>query len=190
MGTLEKFCLRWDSRGDTFANIQDYSQFFDCTLTTDDEEAYSVNLRAHKVILSTCSEFFANILTKESMGAHSNPVIYINGISTLHMQNILHFIYNGEVSMDRKEVDHFLEVADNLKIKGLIKGPIGTLVETPEKGKINSDVTLSPSHTETKNVESFKIEKGSSEPLGVDDLVSNNINVTIYNVTKNEQRLV
>ena len=77
MATSDKFCLRWDSRWDTFARIKDYNQFFDCTLTTDDDEAYSDNLRAHKVILSACSEFFRNILTKESMCAHPNPLIYL-----------------------------------------------------------------------------------------------------------------
>ena len=73
--------LRWNdfeaNVSRSFAGIRDHSQFFDCTLTTDDDEAYSDNLRAHKVILSACSEFFRNILTKESMSAHPNPLIYL-----------------------------------------------------------------------------------------------------------------
>ena len=138
MDTSDKFCLRWDSRGDTFAKVKDFSQFFDCTLTTDDDEAYSVNLRAHKVILSACSEFFGNILTKESMCANPNPLIYMRGISTQDMRNVLHFIYNGEVNLSRNEVDHFLEVAEILKIKGLMKGPIGTIVKAPEEKEMIS----------------------------------------------------
>ena len=85
MGSSEKFCLRWNdfeaNVSRSFAGIRDHSQFFDCTLTTDDDEAYSDNLRAHKVILSACSEFFRNILTKESMCAHPNPLIYLRYVT-------------------------------------------------------------------------------------------------------------
>ena len=77
--------LRWNdfeaNVSRSFAGIRDHSQFFDCTLTTDDDEAYSDNLRAHKVILSACSEFFRNILTKESMSAHPNPLIYLRWVT-------------------------------------------------------------------------------------------------------------
>ena len=168
MGTSEKFCLRWDSRWETFTRIRDYSQFFDCTLTTDDDEAYSVNLRAHKVILSACSEFFGNILTKDSMCAHPNPLIYIRGISTRDMQNLLHFIYNGEVNIAREEVDHFLEVAETPKIKGLTKGPIGTLVKHLEKD--NKHLNVTPSSSLTIGGESYsKIEISSSAPIVIED---------------------
>ena len=177
MGTSDKFCLRWDSRWDTFARIQDYDQFFDCTLTTDDDEAYSVNLRAHKVILSACSDFFGNILTRESMCANPNPLIYIRGISTQDIKNILHFIYNGEVNVARNEVDHFLEVAESLKIKGLMKGPIGTLGKPPENDKINSGTTPSPSISKTE--ESLQTESGPSEPLCIEDFEASVMDVII-----------
>ena len=125
MGSSDKFCLRWsDFEGNvsrSFASIRDNSQFFDCTLTTDDDEAYSDNLRAHKVILSACSKFFKNILTKESMCAHPNPLIYLKGISAQDLKYALDFIYHGEVSVAREELDKFLEVAEALKIKGLVQ---------------------------------------------------------------------
>ena len=123
MGSSEKFRLRWSdfeaNVSRSFAGIRDHSQFFDCTLTTDDDEAYSDNLRAHKVILSACSEFFKNILTKESMCAHPNPLIYLGGISSRDMKYILDFMYHGEVHVAQEELDKFLEVAETLKIKGL-----------------------------------------------------------------------
>ena len=103
----------------SFSSIRNNSQFFDCTLTTDDDEAYSDNLRAHKVILSACSKFFKNILTKESMCAHPNPLIYLKGISAKELRYILDFMYHGEVNVAKYELDKFLEVADTLKIKGL-----------------------------------------------------------------------
>ena len=103
----------------SFSSIRNNNQFFDCTLTTDDDETYSDNLRAHKIILSACSSFFKNILTKESICAHPNPLIYLKGISAKELKYILDFIYHGEVNVAKVELDKFLEVADTLKIKGL-----------------------------------------------------------------------
>ena len=97
----------------SFASIRESNLFFDCTLTTDDDndEAYSDNLRAHKVILSASSEFFKKILTKESLYANPNPVIYLRGISAQDLTNILDFIYHGEVNVAKNELDKFFEVS-------------------------------------------------------------------------------
>ena len=125
MGSMDKFCLRWKDFGDnvssSFAGIRDNSQFFDVTLTTDDDEACADSLRAHRVILAACSEFFRNILAKESMRAHPNPLVYLKGISALDLKYVLDFMYHGEVRVAQEELDKFLEVAETLKIKGLVQ---------------------------------------------------------------------
>ena len=118
---MEKFCLQWASRHDTITGIRDFTQFFDCTLATEDDESSSDNLRAHRVILSACSEFFRKILTKESVSAHPNPLIYLRGISAQDMSNALDFMYHGEICVAREELDRFLEVAEALKLKGLTR---------------------------------------------------------------------
>ena len=153
MGSSDKFCLRWsDFEGNvsrSFASIRDNSQFFDCTLTTDDDEAYSDNLRAHKVILSACSKFFKNILTKESMCAHPNPLIYLKGISAQELKYILDFIYHGEVNVAQHELDRFLEVAETLKIKGLTQRSNG--IESSDwQGSKSGFRSLSPGETYKK----------------------------------------
>ena len=87
MGSLEKLCLRWNDFGGnvsrSFASIRESNQFFDCTLTTedDDDDAYSEYLRAHKIILSASSDFFRKVLTREYMCTNPNPVMYLRGIS-------------------------------------------------------------------------------------------------------------
>jgi len=193
MGSSEKFCLRWNdfeaNVSRSFAGIRDHNQFFDCTLTTDDDEAYSDNLRAHKVILSACSEFFRNILTKESMSAHPNPLIYLRGISAQDMKYILDFMYHGEVNVAQEELDKFLEVAETLKIKGLTQGSNGSRQaskrpaassavssspspgEPRKKPKMHSAVTPStPSSAPKTEAEvSVKTETGPSVPVGAED---------------------
>ena len=54
------------------------------------------------------------------MSSHPNPLIYLRGVSTLDMMYILDFIYHGEVSVAHEELDKFLEVAETLKIRGLV----------------------------------------------------------------------
>ena len=103
----------------SFAHIRESNQFFDCTLTTDDDEAYLDNLRAHKVILSASSEFFKKILTKETVYTNPDPVIYLRGISAKDLKHILDFIYQGEVNVAKEELNRFLEVAETLKIQAL-----------------------------------------------------------------------
>jgi hypothetical protein len=123
MGSAEKFCLRWNdfeaNVSRSFAGIRESHHFFDVTLTTDDDDDRAEDLRAHKVILSACSEFFRNILVKESMSAHPNPLIYLRGISSQELRYVLDFMYHGEVNVAQDELDKFLEVAETLKIKGL-----------------------------------------------------------------------
>merc|ERR1712066_833256 len=102
MGSLEKLTLRWndfeENLSRSFAGIRDLGQFFDCTLVTDDEEGVSSdNLQAHKVILSGCSAFFKSILTKESICAHPNPLIYLGGIPARYLKYTIDFMYHGEV---------------------------------------------------------------------------------------------
>ena len=125
MASSEEFCLRWKdfetNLSQSFAGIRDKSQFFDCTLATDDGADLGY-LRAHKVILSACSEFFRDILAKEIVSVHPNPLIYLGGVSAKNMKSVLDFMYHGEVNVAEEELTKFLKVAETLKIKGLMDG--------------------------------------------------------------------
>ena len=115
--------MRWNDFGGnvsrSFATIRANNKFFDCTLTTDDDDTYSDYLRAHKVILAASSELFRKILEKESLCTNPSPVLYLKGISAKDLTNILDFIYQGEVNVAKEELDSFLEAAETLKVHGL-----------------------------------------------------------------------
>ena len=195
MGSAEKYCLRRnDFEGNisnSFASIRDQSQFFDCTLTTDDDEAYSDNLQAHKVILSESSEFFRKVLTKKSMCAHPNPLIYMRGISAQHLTHLLDFMYHGEVYVAHDELDTFLEVAESLEIKGLTKAlnrsrpnkrtassavsPFISPIEPSKKLKVHSDMA-SPSTSKTDHGLLFKAECDPLHPIDAVDFDDSLIN--------------
>ena len=45
--------------------------------------------------------------------------IYLKGITSSHLDNVVTFLYTGEVYMDRNEVDGFVATAEELDVKGV-----------------------------------------------------------------------
>ena len=111
----EKFCLKWNdfesSISGAFKELRDDNDFFDVTLACEDNQ-----VKAHKVILSACSPFFRTILRKNP---HQHPLLYLKGLKYNDILSVLNFMYNGEVNVAQEELDSFLSVAEDLKIKGL-----------------------------------------------------------------------
>ena len=110
----EKFCLRWNdferNISSAFRDIRDEKEFFDITIACDDEQ-----LQAHKVILSACSPFFRNVLRRNQ---HQHPLFYLKGVSYRDMEAVLNFMYHGEVNVAQDDLNSFLQVAEDLRVKG------------------------------------------------------------------------
>ena len=115
MASLEKFCLRWNdfetNVSQAFRELREEKDFFDVTLACEDEQ-----VSAHKVILSACSPFFRNILRKNP---HQHPLLYLKGVKYQEMLSVLNFMYMGEVNVAQEELNSFLAVAEELRVKGL-----------------------------------------------------------------------
>jgi len=111
----EKFCLRWNDFESTlphaFRELREDKDFFDVTLACDDQQ-----LQAHKVILSACSPFFRTILKRNP---HQHPLLYLKGVKYVDLVAVLNFMYHGEVNVAQEELNSFLAVAEELKVKGL-----------------------------------------------------------------------
>ena len=112
----EKFCLRWNDFQSTvsqsFAVLRKEKDLFDVTLVSDDE----VQISAHKLVLSASSDFFKNILRRNS---HSHPLLYLSGVNSQSLSLVLDYIYQGEVQIYQEDLNAFLDVAQKLKIEGL-----------------------------------------------------------------------
>jgi len=115
MGSSEKFCLKWNdfekNISGAFREIREDKDFFDVTLACDDDQ-----LQAHKVILSACSPFFRTILRRNK---HDHPLLYLKGVKYADLVSVLNFMYHGEVNVAQEELNSFLAVAEDLKVKGL-----------------------------------------------------------------------
>jgi len=119
----EKYLLRWNdfekNLSEGLRGFRKANNFCDVTLACED-----MQLQAHKVILSASSDFFKKILTSNT---HQHPLLYLKGVRISDLEAIISYIYHGETNVALGELDTFLEVATELKIKGLTSPPGNTV---------------------------------------------------------------
>ena len=114
--TSEVIHLTWNefqkSTIKTFKHLEGNDDFTDVTLACGDGQ----QLRAHKVILSSSSSLFRNILVRNH---HQNPLIYLKGTNIDDLKGIIKFVYSGEVQVENEQLSNFLKTANDLEIQGL-----------------------------------------------------------------------
>ena len=135
----EKFSLRWNdfesNISATLGDLRASEDFLDVTLVCESEK-----LRAHKLIISACSPFFRNILHSNP---HQNPLLYLKDVKSVDMKSLLDFMYLGEVSIYQEHLNSFLQVAEDLEIKGL--------TQRKESGEESKLKTISRDQQQTTN---------------------------------------
>ena len=94
--------------------VSGMTEFTDVTLACEDDQ----QMKAHKVILAASSSFLDKIL-HENGNKHPHPIIYFKGFQSQDLFAILDFLYFGEASVLQENLDSFLAVAEELKLKGL-----------------------------------------------------------------------
>ena len=115
----EKLCLKWNDHQENvntaFGSLRKSLDFSDVTLACEDGQ----QIEAHKVILAAFSPFFQNLLRKNK---HAHPLIYMRGVKFDDLTAIVDFLYCGETNVFQENLDSFLAIAEELKLKGLM-GP-------------------------------------------------------------------
>ena len=139
--STEKFCLRWNDFESNISNaireIREDKDLFDCTLSCGTKQ-----VQAHKLILSACSPFFKAVFKQNP---HNHPLLYLKGISFDDLVAILQFIYHGEVNVSQDDLNPFLAVAEDLKIKGLTQNSSEDRKSAAPKNKIVKQQSQIPS---------------------------------------------
>jgi len=130
----EKFCLKWNDFENNisvaFRDLRDEKDFFDITLACEDSQ-----IQAHKVILSACSPFFRNVLRNNP---HQHPLIYLRGMKYSDLESVLNFMYHGEVNIAQEQLNSFLAVAEELRVKGLTQNQNGEPAGNNSKKRASS----------------------------------------------------
>ena len=148
----EKFSLKWNDFQDNtiknFSKLRKEDEFFDVTLVSEDQK----QMMAHKVVLSSCSEYFKNILKTNK---HSHPMLCLTGLTSKELENVLDYAYHGEVQIFQEDINKFLDIAQILKLDGLLASQTQSQ-ELNDAMFTNETKQLSPKHESYQIVDTKK----------------------------------
>ncbi|XP_065076393.1 protein abrupt-like isoform X2 [Ochlerotatus camptorhynchus] len=112
---MDEFALCWNNFADNiasgFQNLYDRGDLVDVTIACDGKL-----LKAHKIVLAICSPYFQEMFTSNPC---KHPIIVLKDVSVNVMQELLQFMYQGEVNVKHSELQSFMKIAETLQIKGL-----------------------------------------------------------------------
>ena len=132
----------WSKYPGVFQEITRRAKIVDVTLATDDGQ----HIQAHKIILSDGSNFFSDIFMKSD---HTNMLIYLKGISSVKLEHLTDFLYNGEAAIHcsgRTE-----EVSwDRSRVKGL-QGELQGISKTEPEEQMSSSKDNDYDEEESEN---------------------------------------
>jgi len=118
MGTADKYNLMWNDFENNFCKsiktLRFDEDFYDVTLSVGPKQ-----IKAHKLILSSCSSFFKTVLKENP---HQHPLLYLRNVSYQTLQAIMEFMYLGSVNLDQEDLPAFLAVTEELGVHGLSGG--------------------------------------------------------------------
>ncbi|KAB7503910.1 Protein tramtrack, beta isoform [Armadillidium nasatum] len=111
----EQYCLKWNNHWANlvrvFNSLRDSETFVDVTIACEGR-----HVKAHRLILSACSPYFKELLVSHP---DKHPIIILKDVRYSELQNLIQFIYNGEVSVEQHDLASLLCTARELQIKGL-----------------------------------------------------------------------
>merc|ERR1712189_6270 len=97
----EKFCLKWNDfqtcASQAFHSFRTEKDFFDVTIVSEDH----IQFESPKVALSASSNFFKNILRKNT---HSYPLLYLHGIHSTSLKLILDYFIKEKFKYIKKNL--------------------------------------------------------------------------------------
>ena len=134
MSSSEKLCLQWNDFKEniisSFGELRKDREFTDVTLACEDGQ----QIEAHKVVLASSSPFLMEILKKTK---HPHPLVYMRGLKSEDLVAIIDFLYHGETNVLQENLDSFLALAEEFRLKGLTGGAEAEEDPFKETQKIN-----------------------------------------------------
>ena len=85
-------------------------QFADVTLVSDD----MVPFPAHRIVLGSSSKLLNTLF---AITNDAKQVLFLKGISGIHLESVLNFIYIGETSVNADQVEEFSNILKELGIE-------------------------------------------------------------------------
>lgn len=116
------------------------------------------------MVLAACSDYFYRLF-KDLPEKH--PVIVFKDASEQILNDLLEFMYRGEVEVDEANLSDFLKFADTLQVKGLSQGDGNPAWKGKEEPDVSSSNKIPPFSTSEPNTGSNTPR--DSPPISVKD---------------------
>ncbi|XP_034952190.1 broad-complex core protein isoforms 1/2/3/4/5-like isoform X2 [Chelonus insularis] len=164
MGTAsdQHYCLRWNNHQVNMLNVFDEllqnEAFTDVAIGVDD----GVFVKCHRMILAACSPYFQKLFIEIPC---KNPIIILKDVKYHQIKAILEYMYRGEVSIAQDQLATLLDVAECLKIKGLVE----------DNGSSPSNTSNTHSPRASRRRERRETEESLSPPPSITTSNKNNI---------------
>ncbi|XP_049885709.1 protein abrupt isoform X2 [Pectinophora gossypiella] len=146
--------------------------------------ASGTSVKAHRLVLASCSQYFAQLF--KEVEAENNTLVVILGCDAAELRLLLTFMYTGEVTASKKVLPSLLRLAQTLKVSGLTDADTNSTLTTTEpeqpqdENRSNSPINLEKHehvdkpflNTDTSNSSSKQDDVISptemKEPCGID----------------------
>ena len=159
MTSSEKLCLKWNDFQETilssFKDLRQDKDFIDVTLACEDGQ----QVGAHKVVLTSFSPFFKNLLKSNK---HQHPLVYMRGMKSEDLAAMIDFLYLGEANVYQENLDSFLAIANELKLKGLTGEPENPAYNENENDHKHKEESLYQDNQKLKRTEQSKTDINTS----------------------------
>lgn len=115
----EEFLLKWNDHHNSFFSIM--QDLCSSEVLTDVTLACGGQVfETHKIMLCVCSSFFRSILTRRP---DKHPIVFLKDIHPKHLEQLLQYMYHGEINVLQEDLAPLVEAARCLQIKGLSDAP-------------------------------------------------------------------
>ncbi|XP_035900377.1 modifier of mdg4-like isoform X12 [Anopheles stephensi] len=178
MADDEQFSLCWNNfNSNLSAGFHESLQRGDLVDVTLAAEGQLV--QAHRLVLSVCSPYFRKMFNQMPKNQHA--FVFLKDVTHSALQDLIQFMYCGEVNVKQDALPAFISTAEALQIKGLTEtGDSAPAQQSPVKedppavpvatASISTTVPVTPQRTKVQRnrIQSYKLE---SEESGDDKIV-------------------
>ncbi|KAJ8709383.1 hypothetical protein PYW07_009209 [Mythimna separata] len=135
--------------------------------------ASGTSVKAHRLVLASCSQYFAQLF--KEVEAENNTLVVVLGCDVTELRLLLTFMYTGEVTASKKILPSLLRLAQTLKVSGLTDADTNSTL-TPTEPELTPDEFNTPVNLQTKNDPQQPLvindNSSSSSKLNYDDILS------------------
>ncbi|CAH2054110.1 unnamed protein product, partial [Iphiclides podalirius] len=160
----QQFSLRWHNHQTSvigaLGRMLNSGALSDVTLS-----ANGTSIRAHRLILASCSQYFAQLF--KELETEGGALVVVLGCEAAELRLLLTFMYTGEVTASKSSLPSLLRLAQTLKVSGLTDSETNPTVTSND-----AEITESCTYTNLETVREDLTElrdtlDGYSNQLGV-----------------------